>query len=926
MKRCLLSALGALVCAQSAHAMLDSNQNGMSDLWERLYNNGALFDPQNPAHAPAADPDGDGWTNLQEALAGTRPFDANPPAGFLAPAVELIPGVFVYPEPDPNATPSEPLSEDPLEPNPNPPAPTPPPEIIAPDEIVLTWPTLPGKTYQVLISPDLAANSWIPASVQWLGSGNAITYQAEILNSDGTRPGTVFWRVQVGDTDSDGDGLTGWEELLLGLDPSAGQTHPGFSDLWIATHFWQPLMNPAGGWEFDPYGDFNNDGISNLEHYDAGTSPSAPPSPPAQPPSVDFLAAWVAVTGNNLVDANGTPAPPVPGTRQYTVPAGTSALLMIAISSKEYPRWTDPTTRMAFNDILTWDIQLSAGDAIQGQTNVNHHHAHWIAASERTLPGIIPGAVHYQKIQVVTAPSDAALTIDVTITASNIADSNLPSHIAVGLLPVEVAPEMLAVNSDFDEGRIDPATGYAIPDCDDVVGVDQKTGSGNAEITLNAKRDHLDGLFSNDEKVTDDLHKGWFGLNPNLLDDDFWDGAYVTIRKINNDDPDTGVQESGQVRFYAKWGSDNHYGISPYDFGTLQPVNLVSAGVNMRSGEGVYGSTSTIPEDAEFWMEGVRPGKITLEWRYQKDGVDLKHEQTFEVTTQKTREEWRDDLCYQVRLQSSVEGEEFDMNNFDPPAEFISNRKFIDVTYSWYEQTFVQSEDSLIWSGMAKMAGAPVYAALSDAQIGRTVAGPGIGIEIAASELQSALMKGNKDIFLDLAWQHRAYAASGILALKFVDDNDETLGLRAVQMVDWISINKGFWQDSLFKSSIGARELLRREQRFIIDAVYSEIIALELDEIISVLAKNPIPNLPPLGKPFAEVVQTGNLAVFNDRWKWIKADMYPGWTGIDESSLDLGVEISSGLGGYSVSDRLTYSQIDLSSRAGNYSTFPIIAP
>ena len=34
-------------------------------------------------------------------------------------------------------------------------------------------------------------------------------------------------------------------------------------------------------------------------------------------------------------------------------------------------------------------------------------------------------------------------------------------------LPVEIAPEVLRVNSNFDEGRIDPVTGYAIPDCDD---------------------------------------------------------------------------------------------------------------------------------------------------------------------------------------------------------------------------------------------------------------------------------------------------------------------------------------------------------------------------------------------------------------------------------------------------------------------------
>ncbi len=103
---------------------------------------------------------------------------------------------------------------------------------------------------------------------------------------------------------------------------------------------------------------------------------------------------------------------------------------------------------------------------------------------------------------------------------------------------VDLTTEVLAVNSDFDEGRIDSATGYAIPDCDDILGVDQKTGSGN---TLNASRAHLDGLFANDEKVTDDMHKGWFGVNPKQMNDDFWNGANVTIRKVDKIDDVFGV-------------------------------------------------------------------------------------------------------------------------------------------------------------------------------------------------------------------------------------------------------------------------------------------------------------------------------------------------------------------------------------------------
>ena len=62
MKRLL--PLCALLCATlPAFAFVDSNNNGLSDLWERTYNNGQLF---GPSFDPQADADGDGWTNAQE--------------------------------------------------------------------------------------------------------------------------------------------------------------------------------------------------------------------------------------------------------------------------------------------------------------------------------------------------------------------------------------------------------------------------------------------------------------------------------------------------------------------------------------------------------------------------------------------------------------------------------------------------------------------------------------------------------------------------------------------------------------------------------------------------------------------------------------------------------------------------------------------
>jgi len=489
------------------------------------------------------------------------------------------------------------------------------------------------------------------------------------------------------------------------------------------------------------------------------------------------------------------------------------------------------------------------------------------------------------------------------------------------LIPVEVAPDILAVNSDFDEGRIDPTTGYAIPDCDDVPGVDRKTGAGNGELLISAARDHLDDEYTAGDLVTDDMHKGWFGVNPTLLGDDFWDGATVTIRKIDKTDSETGRKESGQVRFYAKWGN-NSYGIAPYDCHTLVPTNLVVGGVNKRPGEGVYGSTSTIPENAEFWMEGVRPGKITLEWRLQKGSIDLKHEETFLVATQKSKEAWQEEISYQIRLKTKVGGQEVDVRDFDPSNEYLANTKYIKEVYEWYAETFIKSEGDFIWSGMAKMAGAPVYAAMSDAQVARNT-GPGIGIELVAKNLQQALMGGNVDIFQDLAWQHKAYEASGIWALKYVNDNDDdNLLLESVAFEDWVRIDRGVWGDNFIDISLGAKELLRREQLNVVSPVYVTITALNLDEIISILAKNPIPNAPPLGKTFQETVNPGNLANFNDRWYWIENDMVPGWIGVNITYFaDFDHYVTSSSGGYSATDRVNKSLIPLKTRAQIYATF-----
>ncbi len=64
----LLAAI--LLPVLTLHAIVDTNDNGLSDIWEKQYNENELF---TETFDPDADPDADGWTNAEEAAAGTNP-------------------------------------------------------------------------------------------------------------------------------------------------------------------------------------------------------------------------------------------------------------------------------------------------------------------------------------------------------------------------------------------------------------------------------------------------------------------------------------------------------------------------------------------------------------------------------------------------------------------------------------------------------------------------------------------------------------------------------------------------------------------------------------------------------------------------------------------------------------------------------------
>ncbi|MEM8955258.1 MAG: DUF1800 family protein [Verrucomicrobiota bacterium] len=134
-------------------AQLDINGNGLGDLWATLYAAEGL--------SPQADHDKDGLTNIQESIAGTNPFS--------------------------------PLS------NLN---------LSVPTTLSITWQSVSGKSYQPTISSDLV--TWSKAGPPFTGNGARLTLG--IAPTSNRR----FWRIEVSDLDADQDGLTAYEESLLG--------------------------------------------------------------------------------------------------------------------------------------------------------------------------------------------------------------------------------------------------------------------------------------------------------------------------------------------------------------------------------------------------------------------------------------------------------------------------------------------------------------------------------------------------------------------------------------------------------------------------------------------------------------------------------------------------------------------------------------
>ncbi len=158
---------------------LDLDSNGFPDVWETRYNAANLV--------PGDDTDSDGFTNAEEAAAGTNPFD---PASKLASSISLNRGAGT-----------------------------------------IDFPTQAGKKYQLLTSQS-PNGSWGASGDPIVGDGGPHSFPIS------TTGGKCFFKIAVSDVDTDGDGVDDWSELQLSvLDPKNAISFPGSGkgDLEVVT-------------------------------------------------------------------------------------------------------------------------------------------------------------------------------------------------------------------------------------------------------------------------------------------------------------------------------------------------------------------------------------------------------------------------------------------------------------------------------------------------------------------------------------------------------------------------------------------------------------------------------------------------------------------------------------------------------------------
>ena len=440
-------------------------------------------------------------------------------------------------------------------------------------------------------------------------------------------------------------------------------------------------------------------------------------------------------------------------------------------------------------------------------------------------------------------------------------------------IATEDNPANIPVNGDFDEEK--QTNGHYVRDYEDA-------SIGFVDDSTDLKTDDLRGCV----------------VNIPGLDDSVWQNTTLKIRKKSGViDPETNEEEAGEIRIHAINGS-NQWVEVPLDT-DLAPDYYVSTGQYAN-----YDSC---------WLEGIKDGPITLEVEVViNGGTPILVEKKAMICTENTKAEWQQEVWDDMQLLYDA-----DLSNYEPLADFPANQSNLTNLYNYYGEMYLRDTTAHLWPGIGKLAGATVIGGLRDAEYFFTplasdlVAGDwgtegafelaveflDDDLEVVILELKAGgsltppsvgrmqyyLMSGAEDIFLDIAWQFKAYYTSGLCALEYSREE----GAAQFPITDWRLLDLAVVSDDTGEIALANQNFAEREQRVLIDPTWDALIDGGWAEMYTHMAKNPTPESSSFAEYFTENPKSGGNPIlplngamvsdFYDRFEWFTQSILPDW-------------------------------------------------